>query len=71
MQIFEIMLKVCLVVLPGQPIYSGCGTLLEFEECLLEEVQTEMVEERGEPFLLVCLAACRMRSNACDTLARF
>ena len=29
-----------------------------------------MVEERGEPFLLSCLAACRMRSSAWDTLAR-
>ena len=35
MQVLEIALKVCLVVLPRQPIHAGCSIRLEFEErCL-------------------------------------
>jgi len=51
MQVRELALEVCLVVRPGQPIHPGGGILLELEEHLLEEVEAEMVEERGEPLL--------------------
>jgi hypothetical protein len=69
MQILKIALKVCLIVPPCQTVHSRCRVLLEFEERLFEVHGAEVVEERGE--LLLCLAACRMRSSACDTLARF
>jgi hypothetical protein len=35
-QVRELALEVCLVVLPRQPIHAGCSVLLEFEERLLE-----------------------------------
>jgi hypothetical protein len=35
-QILEIALEVCLVVLPAQPIHAGCCVLLEFEERIFE-----------------------------------
>ena len=52
MQVLEIALEVCLVVLPRQPIHAGRGVLLEFEERLLEQFDADVVEERGEPLLL-------------------
>ena len=51
-QILEISLKVCLVVLPRQPIHAGRGVLLELEERLLQQVDVDVVEERGELLLL-------------------
>jgi hypothetical protein len=52
MQILEIALKVCLVVLPRQPIHAGCSIRLEFEERFFEQIDVDVVEERGEPLLL-------------------
>ena len=52
MQVLEIALKVCLVVPPCQPIHPRCSILLEFEECLFEVIDTDVVEERGELLLL-------------------
>ena len=51
-QVLEIALKVCLVVLPRQPVHARGGIRLEFEERLPEQVDAEVVEERGEPLLL-------------------
>ena len=64
------MIEACLVVLPRQPVHTGGGVPLEGEERRPEHLRAEMVEERGEPFLLPVLAACRTRSSAWDTLAR-
>jgi hypothetical protein len=36
MQVLELALKLCLVVLPDQPIYPGCCVRPEFEERLFE-----------------------------------
>src|SRR5260370_24343032 len=72
-QVLELALEVCRVVLPRQPIDAGCSVLLEFEERPFEQVDADMVEERGEPLLLpflLSLAPFRMRSSACDTLSR-
>ena len=52
MQVLDIAIEVCLVVLPRQPIYTRCGILLEFEERLFEQVDADVVEERGELLLL-------------------
>jgi hypothetical protein len=52
MQVLEIPLKVLLVVLTCQPIDRRCSILLEFKECLLEVIDTDVVEERGELLLL-------------------
>jgi hypothetical protein len=52
MQVLDIAFEVCLVVLPPQPIHPRGGILLEFEERLFEQLDTEVVEERGEPLLL-------------------
>jgi hypothetical protein len=46
--VLEFMLKVCLVILPRQPIYAGCSIRLEFEERLFEQIDVDVVEERGE-----------------------
>ena len=51
-QVLEIMLKVCLVILPRQPIYAGCSIRLEFEERLFEQIDIDVVEECGELLLL-------------------
>jgi hypothetical protein len=54
-QILEIALKVCLVVLPRQPIYARRSVLLEFEERPFKQVGADVMEERGEPLLLPLL----------------
>ena len=51
-QIFEPRLKLCLVVLPRHAVHAGGGVTPEGEERLPEQVQAEVVEERGEPFPL-------------------
>ena len=69
-QVLDPAIEVCLVVLPCQPIYARGSFSLEREERRPEHFRADMVEERGEPFLLPFLAAFRMRSSACDTLSR-
>jgi hypothetical protein len=51
-QIFEIMLKIYLVVLPYQTVHPGCRVPLEGMERHAEQVDADVVEERGEPLLL-------------------
>ena len=53
MQILDAILEVRLVVLPHQPVHTGGGIALEREERGPEQVGGEVVEERGEPFLLL------------------
>jgi hypothetical protein len=52
MQVLELALEACLVVRPRQSIHARRGVLLEFEERLFEQVDADVVEERGEPLLL-------------------
>src|SRR6185312_9414654 len=42
-QVLEIALEVCLVLLPRQPVRSGCGILLKFVERLFEKLDTLVV----------------------------
>jgi len=51
-QVCEPGLEICLVVLPGQPVHPGGGIALEREERHPQQIDADMVEERGEPFLL-------------------
>src|SRR3979411_2492552 len=51
-QIFEIALELCLVVLPHQPVHSRCRVPLELVERLREEIDADVVEERNELLLL-------------------
>jgi hypothetical protein len=51
-QIREVSVKVCLVVLPGQPVHPRRGVPLKIEERHSKQVEADVVEERGEPFLL-------------------
>src|SRR4029077_16278083 len=51
-QIFEIALEVCLVVLPCQPVHTRCRVRLEFVERVLEKIDADVVEERDELLLL-------------------
>jgi hypothetical protein len=51
-QVLKLALEVCLVVLPRQPIHARRGILLEFVERLFEQVDADVVEERGELLLL-------------------
>ena len=55
-QILELRLKVCPVVPPHQPVHAGCSVSLECEERQPEQVDADMVEERGESFLLPLLS---------------
>ena len=48
-------LNVCLVVPPRQPVHSWRGVALEREERDSEQIDVDMMQERGEPFLLPCL----------------
>ena len=48
-------LKVCLVVPPRQPVHSWRGVALEREERDSEQIDVDMMQERGEPFLFPCL----------------
>jgi hypothetical protein len=50
-QVLELALEVCLVVRPRQSIHARRGILLEFVERLFEQVDADVVEERGEPLL--------------------
>jgi hypothetical protein len=52
MQVLEIALEVCLVILPRQAIDARGGVLLEFEERHLQQFDADVVVKRGEPFLL-------------------
>src|SRR6516164_2361586 len=52
MQVLELALEVCLVIRPRQSIHARRCVLLEFVERLFEQVDADVVEERGEPLLL-------------------
>src|SRR5229473_2411212 len=52
MQVLKIALKVPLVIPPRHAVHTGCNIRLEFAERLPEQFDVDMVEERGEPFLL-------------------
>jgi hypothetical protein len=60
-----------LVVPPRQPIHADSGILLKLVEHLVEQIDADMVEERGELLLFLSFATFRMRSSACVTVARF
>src|SRR5262249_62204311 len=48
----ELALEVCLVVRPCQSVHTRRGVRLELVERLVEQVDADVVEERGEPLLL-------------------
>src|SRR3974377_1309496 len=52
MQILEFALEVCLIDTPRQPVHTGCGIRLEFQERHFQLVNADVVEERGELLLL-------------------
>jgi hypothetical protein len=56
-QVFDIVIEVCLVVLPRQAIHPRRGVLLEFEERQPEQLDADVVEKRGELFLLPLLGS--------------
>jgi hypothetical protein len=56
-QVLNPAIEVGLVVLPCQPIHTRRGAPLERKECRPENCWTEMVEERGGPFLLPVLCS--------------
>jgi|KBSSwiStaDraftv2_1062776.scaffolds.fasta_scaffold91158_1 hypothetical protein len=51
-QISEVSVKVCLVCPPRYPVHSGSGIAFEREECIPEQGDADVVEERGELLLL-------------------
>jgi len=54
-QILDLAVEVCLVVLPYHAVYAGSRVSLEGEERQPEHFDCDVVEERGEPFLLPLL----------------
>src|SRR5512144_1873618 len=55
-QISEVSFKVCRIGLPRQPVHPGGGVALEYEERFSEQIDAEVVEERGELLLLPLLS---------------
>ena len=52
MQISEVSVKVCFVGPPRHAVHTGGGVTLERENRRPEQVDVDVVEERGEPLLL-------------------
>ena len=48
-EVLEIALEVCLLVLPAQPIYARCCVLLELEERLIEHSRRSIAERVDAP----------------------
>ncbi len=55
-QISEVSFKVCRIGLPRQPVHPGGGVALEHEERFPEQIDAEVMEERGELLLLPLLS---------------
>src|ERR1700680_2418355 len=55
MQVLEIALEVCRVAVPRQPVHTRSGFFFQFEERHFKVLKTEVVEERSEPLLPLCL----------------
>src|SRR5215211_588334 len=70
-QVLELALKVRLVVRPPQSIHARRGILLEFVERFFEQVDADVVEERGEPLLLPfpCGAAISRKVQVPEAIA--
>ena len=72
MQIREPKLEVCLVVLPRQSVHTRRGVPFQLKEREPKEINVDVVEERGEPFLLpvpCCLSYAFQRlGHACPVL---
>jgi transposase len=51
-QSLKVALEIRLVVPPAQPVYAGRSVPLKLVERKPEQIDADMVEERGEPFLL-------------------
>jgi hypothetical protein len=58
-------LEIRLVFSPSQPVHSGSGILLEFEERLLEQLDGDMVEERGGTTLGGIALRTKQKSAGC------
>jgi len=57
MQVPQIALQVCLVVVPRHPIHPRRRVPLEGVERQLEQIRIDVVEQRGEPFFFLTFAA--------------
>ena len=70
MQVLEIALEVLLVIPPGQTIYARRGVFLSSKSA--SSSRSTLMWWRSEVNLsfFLCLALCRMRSSACDTVPR-
>src|SRR5260221_6924425 len=55
MQVLEVTLKTRRVAVPRQPVDTRSGSFFQFEERHFKVLKTEVVEERCEPLLLLCL----------------
>src|SRR5215475_3196826 len=71
MQVLKIALKVLLVIPPRQPVHAGSGILFEFVERLVEQVVAIWWKSAMNLSFFLSFATFRMRSSACDTVARF
>src|SRR5688572_28184132 len=55
MQVLEPAPEACLVVPPRQPVHTRRGVTFECEERRSEQIDADVMEERGEPRLFSCL----------------
>src|SRR5438132_2208778 len=69
-QVLDLAIEVCLVVLPCQPIHTRCGISLEGENTTRSSSTLIWWKSEVNRSFFRCLATCRMRSSACVTLSR-
>src|SRR5260370_40978214 len=67
MQVFELAPEVRFVGLPVQSVQAGRSVILQIEERIFEQIDGDVVQERGEPLLLPFL--CRL-TYAVQTVGR-
>jgi hypothetical protein len=70
MQVFDIAIEVCLVVLPRQAVHPGRSVLLISKNASLSSPTLMWWKSVVNFSFFLCFAACRMRPSACDTLSR-
>jgi hypothetical protein len=70
MQLPKVALQVRLIVLPGQAVHSGCGTALERQERVPQQIDRHVVQQRAELLLLPLPCSLPYTVQPCDTLPR-
>ena len=63
MQVQEVVLQSCLIVLPRHAVHAGRGMALERQERIAQQIDREVVQQRGELLLLPRIGALISRAG--------